>query len=190
MPAFDRQKWDAKYAAQSEAPHDPSAVLVGLDQYLPRSGRAIDIAGGAGRNAIWLAQRGLDVTIADISPVGLALARQRSAATGLNIRTLEIDLETAPFPAGPWDLILSVCYLHRPLFALYPLALAPGGVLAVIQPTKKNLERLDKPPAAYLLDEGELPHLIKGLEIIQYQEGWLADNRHDAVIIAQKSRAE
>src|SRR5690349_3730597 len=116
MPATDREKWDAKYAAADSAPREPSAVLLTLDAYLPTRGRALDIAGGAGRNAIWLAQRGLDVTIADVSPVGLALARQRAAAEHVTIETIEIDLEQSHLPQGPFDLILSVCYLWRPLF--------------------------------------------------------------------------
>jgi len=183
----DRTKWDAKYAAADSAPREPSAVLTSLADYLPTCGRALDIAGGAGRNAIWLAQRGLDMTIADISTVGLALVKERAAAAGVTVNTIAIDLERDPLPAGPFDLILSVCYLWRPLFAEIPRILAPGGRLVVIQPTKRNLERNDKPPAAYLLDEGELPRLTSGLEIIHYQEDWLADGRHDAVLVARRA---
>lgn len=187
MPDFDRSKWNAKYAAGEMAGREPSAVLVSLDPLLPRQGKAIDLAGGAGRHGLWLARRGLDVTIADISAVGLQLARERAAAAGVTLRTLETDLQDQQFPAGPWNLIFSVCYLWRPLFAALHQALAPGGLLVVIQPTKKNLERHAKPPADYLLDDGELPRLVKGLEIVHYEEGWLADRRHDACIVARKS---
>src|SRR5205814_370137 len=88
----DRDKWNAKYAA-APAPREPSAVFLSLEKHLPRTGRAIDIAGGGGRHGIWLAQRGLDVTVADISPVGLAIAQQRAMEAGLSIQMLEIDLE-------------------------------------------------------------------------------------------------
>ena len=186
MSQFDREKWNAKYAAGLPMPREPAGVLVGLDPYLPRSGRALDVAGGAGRHGIWLAQRGLDVTIADISPLGLARAREEAAAKGVSIATLEADLELDPFPTGPWDLIVTVCYLMRPLYAVYPHVLSPGGVLAVVQPTKANLQRHDKPPADFLLDDGELPRLVAGLEIVHYEEGWLADGRHDAVVVARR----
>jgi len=186
MPAADRQKWDAKYASNEAAWREPSAVLLGLADYLPSQGRALDIAGGAGRNTIWLAQRGLTVTIADVSPVGLTAARQRAAAAGVKIETIEIDLEQNPLPPGPFDLILSVCYLWRPLFEQIPSSLAPGGMLAVIQPTIKNLERNEKPPAAFLLQPGELRKLAGALEIVHYTEEWSADDRHDAVLIAHK----
>ncbi len=186
MPEFDRAKWDAKYADPEFAPREPSAVLISLAEFLPTSGKAIDVAGGAGRNAIWLAQRGLDVTIADVSPVGLAQAEARAQKAGVTLTTLCTDLQEKPFPAGPWDLIVSVRYLHRPLFAIYPSVLTPGGSLVVIQPTKTNLERHDKPPPDFLLEDGELPRLIQGLKVIHCEEGWLADGRHDAVLVAAK----
>ena len=188
MPLFDQQKWDAKYAAAEDVPREPSAVLRSLGALLPRSGRAIDVAGGAGRNAIWLAQTGLDVTLADVSPLGLALAHKRAREVGVNIAPLCTDLEDAPFPAGPWDLILCVCYLWRPLFSIYPRVLSPGGLLVVIQPTRKNLERHAKPPAEFLLNDGELPGLVSELEVLLYHEDWQADGRHDAVVVARKAR--
>jgi 2-polyprenyl-3-methyl-5-hydroxy-6-metoxy-1,4-benzoquinol methylase len=118
MPAFDRTKWDAKYSDPQFAPREPSAVLVSLEKFLPNEGRAIDVAGGAGRNAIWLAQRGLDVTIADVSSVGLAQAAARAAEAKVSLKTLCTDLEESPFPPGPWDLILSIRYVQRPLFKI------------------------------------------------------------------------
>lgn len=186
MSEFDRSKWDAKYADPQFAPREPSAVLVSLERFLPRQGRAIDVAGGAGRNAIWLAQRGLDVTIADVSRVGLEQSQQRAAEAGVMIRTLCTDLAEQPFPSGPWDLIVSCRYLQRPLFKSYPQALAAGGTLVVIQPTKTNLQRHEKPPPDFLLEDGELPRLVTGLSIVHYEEGWLADERHDAVVVARK----
>src|SRR5262245_4480723 len=131
MSLFDRQKWDTKYSAEV-APREPSAIFQELSRHLPTNGRALDVAGGAGRNAIWLARRGLDVTIADVSARGLALASERAAEAGVRITTAVADLQDGPFPTGPWDLILSVCYLWRPLFEIYPHALAPGGLLVVI----------------------------------------------------------
>jgi SAM-dependent methyltransferase len=194
MSAFDREKWDAKYAKiaagkRGDANHGlqtPSAVLVSLDPWLPQAGQALDIAGGVGRHAIWLAQRGLDVTIADVSSRGLEIAAERAAEAGVQVRPLQLDLEEASLPAGPWDLILSVCYLHRPLFPAMQRALAPGGRLIVIQPTTTNLEKHDKPPAPFLLQPGELPTLVPNLRVLHYAEGWSADGRHDAVLVAEK----
>jgi tellurite methyltransferase len=190
MSLIDREKWDAKYSAAEVAAREPSAVLLGLSHHLPTAGRALDVAGGAGRNAIWLARRGLDVTIADVSPVGLALAQQRGAECGVTIQTVQVDFEQGTLPAGPFNLIVSICYLWRPLFSQYPRLLAPGGRLAVVQPTRRNLERHDKPPAPFLLEVGELPRLVGELEIVHYEEGWLAEGRHDAALVARQALGE
>lgn len=189
MSDFDRDKWNAKYSDSGFAPSEPSAVLTGLAEYLPPCGRALDIAGGGGRNAIWLAKRGLETTLADISAVGLKLARKRAAALGVKINTLEIDLEQQPLPAGPFAVISCVCYLGRDLFPRFPEILAERGILIVIQPTRKNLERHEKPPFDFLYKEAELRNLVAGLQILRYEEGWSADGRHDAVLVAQKVAA-
>ena len=185
MSDFDRQKWNRKFT-EEQWPEEPSAVLVSLSNYLPTSGKALDIAGGPGRHAIWLAKRGLDVTIADISKVGLSMARERAAAAGVKLSTIETDLQEDRFPAGPWDLITSICFLWRPIFERAAENLAPGGTLVVVQPTKRNLERHDKPPPDFLLDEGELPRLVSGLTIVHYEECWSADGRFDAQLVARK----
>jgi methylase of polypeptide subunit release factors len=82
----DREKWDQKYTERGRATRETSAFLQSLDAVLPRSGRALDVGGGSGRHAIWLAGRGLDVTIADVSEVGLKLARDDAAAAGVALR--------------------------------------------------------------------------------------------------------
>jgi SAM-dependent methyltransferase len=183
----DRDKWDCKYSSPDNAPREPSQVLIGLERYLPRGGTALELAGGAGRNAIWLASRGLDVTIWDISTVGLALARERAQAAGVKLATESVDLEhLSPEHVRQFDLVLSMCYLNRPLLKNCQSLLAPDGTLIVIQPTRRNLERHDKPPYDYLLADGELPSLVTGLEIMCSKEGWLADGRHDAVLVARR----
>src|SRR4051812_34247673 len=123
MSDAERTKWDARYAEEG-ALREPSCLLVEIEDLLPTRGRALDLAGGGGRHAIWLAKRGLDVTLADISEEGLAIARAAAKQTGVPLTTLAIDLETEPLPEGPWDLILSFHYLNRPLFERVPSALA------------------------------------------------------------------
>ena len=83
-------------------------------------------------------------------------------------------------------MIFSHHFLWRQLFDFYPHLLAPGGVLVVVQPTVTNLERHEKPPRPFLLDDGELPTLVGDLDIVHYEEGWLAEGRHEAVIVARR----
>ena len=186
MSNDDRDRWNERYRQGSHARGEPSKVLEGLAPRLPTAGRALDLAGGAGRNALWLARRGLLTTIADVASVGLSIAAERARAGGLALTTLERDLEVEGLPVGPWDLVLSVLYLDRDVLAAVPAELAPGGVLVVIQPTRVNLERHPRPPARFLLAPGELPSLVPGLDVLHHEEGWLADGRHDAVLVARR----
>jgi SAM-dependent methyltransferase len=181
----DRQKWNARYREQQE-PSPPSPFLVGLDGLLPRRGRALDVAGGSGRHALWLARRGLETTLADVSEIALEKAAEAAGREGLSLRTVQIDLQSAPLPAGPWDLILCTYFLHRPLFAAFPAALAPGGWLVVTHATRSNLKVHPRPGPEYLLEDGELPALVRGLEVIRSEEGWLESGRHEARIVARK----
>ena len=186
MSLDDQVRWDAKYRERKAESQEPSPFLVAMERMLPKSGRALDIAGGAGANAVWLARRGLEVTLADISPVGLALAERNAELEGLTLRTLRTDLEQAPFPAGPWDLMVCVRYLWRPLFAVIPDELAPGGVLVVVHPTRSNLLRHERPSLRHLLEDGELPGLVHGLDVVHYEEGWTEEGQHDARLVAKR----
>src|SRR5262249_39272065 len=127
----DLEKWDARWAER----HDigmPSQLLLDVADLLPRSGRALDLAGGAGRHAVWLARPRLDAALVDISPRGLALAR----AAEPRLATLALDLDTDPPPSGPWDLVLVFHFLDRRLYPTLPELLAPGGLLYIVHPTR------------------------------------------------------
>jgi SAM-dependent methyltransferase len=183
----DRVKWDERYRAASHEIEAPSRFLSSLAQRLPRRGRALDIAGGCGRNALWLAARGLDVTVVDISEVGLSRARLRAAAPPtLDLHTIALDLERQRLPQGPWDLVVCILYLQRSLFRVFPEILAPGGMLVFLQPTLHNLERHPKPPAPYLLAPGELAGLVRGLEIVELDESWSLEGFHEARLLARR----
>jgi SAM-dependent methyltransferase len=185
MAERDRAHWNARYTERPE-PLPPSPFLAELDALLPRRGRALDVAGGAGRNAVWLARRGLETTLVDVSDVALAQAGAAARAEGLRLATLRLDLEAEPLPAGPWDLVLCTYFLHRPLFAAVPALLAPGGLFVFAHATRKNLERYARPGPAHLLDDGELPGLVTGLELVRSVEGWLEGGRHEARVVARR----
>src|SRR5262249_22521213 len=154
MAEADRARWDARYWEHKDPEASPSPFLVGLDALLPRHGAALDVAGGSGRHALWLARRGLDVTLVDISVVALEIARNRADALHLRLHTIPVDLEAESLLAGPWDLVVCVDFLWRPMFHAIPGALAPGGYLVVAHPTKSNRQRHAHPGLRFLLDDG------------------------------------
>jgi SAM-dependent methyltransferase len=187
MSLADRQKWNLRYAGQGSCSEQPDPFLLSLDAELPRRGAALDVAGGAGRNAVWLAGRGLDVTLVDIAEAGLAQAAERAARAGVCLTTLQADLDSDPLPPGPWDLVLCCQFHWPPLFGLASSLLRPGGLLVVVQATRKNLDRHASPSERYLLDDGALPSLVRRLHIVRYEEGWTDSGRHEARLLARYS---
>jgi len=188
MSGADRERWDRKYQDR-ELAGEPSVSLRRLAQYIPHAGAALDVAGGSGRNSIWLAQRGLDVTLVDVSAVGADMAQRRARQLGVSLQTAVADLDNEPLPAGRFELIVDTYFLSRPLFAQFAERLTDDGRLIMIHPTATNLQKHAKPPRGFLLDDGELPTLLErnGLEAVHYSEGWTDDGRHEAQLIARKS---
>ena len=184
MAQGDRERWNARYGVQEPQPA-PSPLLDESAALLPRSGRGLDLAGGTGRHALWMARRGLAVTLAEVSEIAAARANSLAAQEGLPLSHALLDLEADPFPAGPWDLIVCAYFLYRPIFQTAAQALAPGGVLAVVHPTLRNLERNPKPGAAWLLSGGELATLVAGLEVLRFDEAWRANGQHEAWLLAR-----
>ena len=133
-----------------------------------------------------MAGLGLAATLVDISVEAIALAEQAAAEADVRLSTRRLDLETDPLPDGPWDLIVSFRYLRRELFDVFPKILSPGGLLVFAQPTRTNLKRHARPPARFLLEDGELPSLADGLDIVQYTEGWRDNDRHEARLVARR----
>ncbi|NRD54791.1 class I SAM-dependent methyltransferase [Corallococcus sp. AB030] len=185
MSQEDRQRWNDKYQ-QATAQREPSAFLRSLEDRLPHAGRALDLAGGAGHDTCWLAKRGLDVTLVDISDVALEQAEALARDAGVTLTRLRLDLETEALPPGPFDLVVCLNYLWRPLFAAVPKILSPGGLFVFAQPTRRNLQRHPHPSARFLLEEGELPALLQGLQSLSFTEDWTDAGRHEARVLAQK----
>jgi SAM-dependent methyltransferase len=181
-----RHQWDERYRHQPAPAAPASFVVDDLEPWLEAPGRALDVAGGAGRNSLWLAERGWLTTLVDISPVAVGLVRQAAKARGVRINTIFADLAAEPLPAGPWDLILIVHYLQRDLFPRFVDRLAPRGLLAFSIATERNLERHERPPRPHLLELGEAEALVDSLDVLFAAEDWFDDDRHEARIIARK----
>jgi SAM-dependent methyltransferase len=187
MSEDDRQRWNARYREPTPG-REPAGFLRSLADQLPTTGRALDVAGGVGHDALWLARRGLDVTLVDISDVALEHAAAAAREAGVALRTQRVDVESEPLPPGPYDMVLCLNFLWRPLFAEFSRVLAPGGLLVFAQPTRGNLQRHPHPSARFLLEEGELPRLVRGLELVSYTEGWTDEGRHEARLVATRPR--
>jgi SAM-dependent methyltransferase len=139
-----RDRWNEKWRERGAgARAEPSRFLVEeVSELSP--GRALDLACGAGRNAIWLAERGWRVTAVDYSEVGLAEAKRRSAERGVDVDWVLADLTEWLPPAGAFDLVC-VFYLQLPaeerrlVLSRAAAALAPGGTILVVGHDLANL---------------------------------------------------
>ncbi|WP_225803509.1 class I SAM-dependent methyltransferase [Streptomyces sp. NK15101] len=136
--------WDGFYADRDKPvpffvdKPDENLVSYVEQGLLPAGGRALDLGCGPGRNALYLASAGFDVTAVDLSPAAIAWAEERAARAGTgNVRFLCGDAFTAPLD-GPYDLVYdSGCFHHLPPhrrishLALLDRVLAPGGRFAL-----------------------------------------------------------
>jgi len=125
--------WDERFAAGDypRAP-DPSPVLRAYEPAIP-DGRALDVAAGTGRNAVFLAEAGYAVDALDTSREGLRILRERAAERGVADRIEPIcgDVGTYGFPSETYELITMSFFHQLSRFADLVEALAPGGSLFV-----------------------------------------------------------
>jgi SAM-dependent methyltransferase len=113
MALDDRARWDEKHAAE-HVTQKPSSLLKEIfeaDSWPLPKGRALDIATGTGRNAIFLAERAFQVVGIDISPVALEMARRTAQKKSLAIDWQEADLERIELSKGYYDLVVNFNYL-------------------------------------------------------------------------------
>ena len=145
-PVMDREFWNARYAAKSELLWTGAAnrtLVAEVSDLTP--GRALDVACGEGRNAVWLAEQGWQVTGIDFSDAALAKAARLAAERGVEAEWVDADvLEYAP-DRESFDLVV-VLYLHllpekrRAVLARMADAVAPGGLILIVGHDTTNIE--------------------------------------------------
>jgi 2-polyprenyl-3-methyl-5-hydroxy-6-metoxy-1,4-benzoquinol methylase len=136
--------WDERHAAEEhiEAADPNPHLVVEVSGLAP--GRALDLATGAGTNALWLAAHGWHVTAVDFSKVGLEKARHQAGEAGLAVDWVLADLREFDPPRRAYDLV-TIVFLHLPIDERRPIyrraaeAVAPGGTLLVIGHDRSNL---------------------------------------------------
>ncbi|MBT6272768.1 MAG: class I SAM-dependent methyltransferase [Chromatiales bacterium] len=179
MSVEDRSKWDSRYDAGEYATRThPTDLLVQWMGRLPR-GRALDLACGAGRNAIFLAGQGYQVDALDISQIALDRGAKRAEENGLVVNWICQDLDTPDIALDSYDLIFVARFLNRALFPLLVDGLRDGGCL-VYETHLRTTARVGGPRGSHFrVRPGELLHLAHELRPFHYFEG-IADERDGA----------
>lgn len=163
------ERWNRILTA--EKPHfntKPNAFLVEIAS-TRKPGTALDVGMGQGRNSIWLAQQGWDVTGFDPAEKAVALALENARKAGVQIKTEVKGMEDFDFGENRWDMIVLSYVGAREMPDVIQRALKPGGVV-VVEAFHRDATKGNSIGGAVVFDTGELPALFPHLRAVRYEE--------------------
>jgi tellurite methyltransferase len=188
---LDRKRWDQRFKGEEFAFGKKANPFLRRHIALLPKGKALDLATGEGRNAVFLAQHGLDVDAVDISEIGLRKAQKLAREMRVKIHTFLADLDTYQIGREQYDLITNFYFLDRSLVQKMKRSLKKGGMVVFETYTLEH-RRLGtggpKDPR-YFLTPNELLNLFKEFRILFYREGIFKEGgkrKAIASLIAQK----
>jgi len=170
MAQKDREKWDKKYGASERIVQKaPSPWFESNAGLLPGCGRALDLASGEGRNAVFAAQLGYQVDAADISSVGLSRAEKLAEEKKVKISTINVDLDHYNLEKECYDLLLCFNFLDRSLFPDLIDALKPNGFL-LYETFNTAYLKYSSFRKEWVLKPNELLKAFQSLHILNFRE--------------------
>jgi 2-polyprenyl-3-methyl-5-hydroxy-6-metoxy-1,4-benzoquinol methylase len=187
----DQKRWDKRFGRKEFAlGKEPNPFLKKHIHLLPR-GKALDIATGEGRNAVFLAQNGFEVDAVDISENGLKKARKLARAKEVKINTFLVDLDQYHIAKERYDLIANFYFLKRRLIPRIRNGLKKGGIVVFETYLLEHRALATGGPtqAKYFLKPNEPLRLFRNFRILYYREGIFKEGRKRkaaASLIAQK----
>ena len=187
----DEKRWDTRFGKKEFAlGKKPNPFLRKHIRLLPK-GKALDIAAGEGRNAVFLAQNGFEVDAVDISEKGLMKAQKLAREKGVKINTSLIDLDQYPIGEEQYDLIANFYFLKRRLIPRIKRGLKKGGkvIFETYLLEHRTLGTGGPKQAKYFLKPNELLRLFKDFRILFYREGIFREGGREkavASLIAEK----
>jgi SAM-dependent methyltransferase len=172
--------WNQRYAEDGLAYGEaPNAFLLSMADRLPQSGSALDIGAGEGRNALYLASRGLDVLAIDQSEVGMSKAQRLAQERRLTLRTQAVDLQSFDAEPNSFDVVSSI-FIHLPAALRATVHkrvrswLKPDGVFLLEAYAPDQIERGTGGPND--------PSMLAPLEVILCELDGLFIEHHAAVV--------
>lgn len=183
------RNWEERYAQAGNLDFTPAPLLVEVaDMVAP--GRALDLASGQGRNALYLARLGWSVVAVDASRAAIQILRERSAAAHLPVEVRAANLETGEFAIEPsgYDLICDFFYLQRNLFPQIREGVCPGGVFVAEIHLRDDSATSGPRSPEFVLEAGELRQEFSAWKILFYSEAAQPGrDRATARIIARRA---
>ena len=186
----DRKRWNKRYnTGEYIYGKEPLTFLKEKLDILIR-GKALVLAMGEGRNAVFLAGNGFDVDGCDISEKAIEKTKLFAQESGLTLNAFVADLEEYKIPAHKYDLITCFYYTQRGLIPQIEEGLKKGGMVMLetysIDQLKYGKDAPGPKNPAYLLKHNELLDSFRDFRILYYREGEIAENKSVVSLIAQK----
>lgn len=171
MSDDERERWNQRYATgEYQARTWPSEFLEEWLDRLHANGRALDLACGAGRNALRLAEAGFRVDAVDISEVALEQGRAEAERRGLDIRWIAADLDAPSLEPGAYDLITVFRYRNPHLWPRLWEAAAVDGFI-IVEHHMDTTAEVDGPSRPeFRLRPQELLEAFGHLRVLHYSE--------------------
>ena len=175
--------WEQRYRSQEPSDSLPNPLVVETTSSLA-PGRALDLACGAGHNALWVAQQGWSVTAIDGSATAIEILRSRAERSSVTIDARIADLEESGFAIATscYDLIIMCYYFQRNLIEQCRQGLVPGGVMVVIT----LLIEPGKERSTFRLQPTELRRYFADWDILHYFERTDAWQHKVAELVARR----
>jgi SAM-dependent methyltransferase len=186
-----RAHWDLKFEQGLPSLTEPDLFFVSayekfVHRTFPNAGVALDLAGGVGRHALWLASRNWQVTVVDISDVAIRKLCQAALEQNVKLDLLIGDASGYKFEPARFDLILLFYHLDRSLFPKIAFALKPDGLLICKMSLRWKSDGASTAAGTGPLKKNELPLLVPYLDILHHHERPVRD-RGVAEFVGRKS---
>jgi tellurite methyltransferase len=191
MSTEDKVRWDKQHESTHGSVESCAFLreIFASEAWSIPAGRALDLACGKGRNALFLAERGFAVVAVDISPIALEEGTRRAAEKKLAVTWQQADLEQIQLDEDAYDLVLNFNYLQRSLIPPIKAALRVGGYV-IFETYLIDQPAIGHPKnPAYLLQHNELLNWFLGYRVLCYREGRFSEGGEPAFragILAQK----
>jgi SAM-dependent methyltransferase len=170
-----RLEWDLKYEQGLPSLTEPDPFFISayerfVTSSFPKAGAALDLAGGLGRHALWLARCDWQVTVVDVSDVAMAKLRQAAGDLNLDIKLFVGDAADYTFEPASFDLIVLFYHMDRSLFPRTVSALKTGGILISKMSLQWVTSEKSAAPHNNLLHRSELPSLLPEITVLHHEE--------------------
>jgi SAM-dependent methyltransferase len=171
----ERARWDIKYEQGLPSLTEPDPFFISayerfVNPSVPKPGAALDLAGGLGRHALWLASRSWQVTVVELSDVAIGKLSQAALELNVNVNLIAGDAAQYNFEPAQFDLIVLFYHLDRSLFPRIVSALKPGGLLICKMSLRWDSGKSSTTANTNPLHRNELPSLVPELDVLHHEE--------------------